>query len=103
MNEQDGDEDAQAISLYAGAIKDKIYSNWDVPLGLAIRKKIVVSFMLFRVGTIDSPRMVQSSGNKKLDNLAMKAIFDSEPFPPFPKELRKPNIILTINFKLEIQ
>ena len=103
LNEQDGDEDAQAISLYAGAIKDKIYSNWDVPLGLAIRKKIVVSFMLFRVGTIDSPRMVQSSGNKKLDNLAMKAIFDSEPFPPFPKELRKPNIILTINFKLEIQ
>jgi TonB family protein len=102
-NEQSGDEYAQALSRYAGFIQDKIYSHWEVPLGVAIRKKIVVSFMLFRMGTIDKPRLVQSSGEEKLDALAIKAIFDSEPFPPFPKEMREPNIVITINFKLEVQ
>ncbi len=102
-NEESNDEYAQALSRYAGFIQDKIYSHWEVPLGVAIRKKIVVSFMLFRMGTIDKPRLVQSSGDKKLDALAIKAIFDSEPFPPFPKEMREPNIVITINFKLEVQ
>jgi TonB family protein len=100
---QNDDEYAQALSRYAGFIQDKIYSNWEVPLGVAIRKKIVVSFMLFKMGTIDKPRLVQSSGEEKLDALAIKAIFDSEPFPPFPKEMKEPNIVITINFKLEVQ
>ncbi len=102
-NERSDDQYAQALSRYAGFIQDKIYSHWEVPLGVAIRKKIVVSFMLFRMGTIDKPRLVQSSGDEKLDALAIKAIFDSEPFPPFPKEMREPNIVITINFKLEVQ
>lgn len=102
-NEQNDDEYAQALSRYAGIIQDKIYSHWEVPLGVAIRKKIVVSFMLFRMGNIDKPRLVQDSGDEKLDALAIKAIFDSEPFPPFPNEMREPNIVITINFKLEVQ
>jgi TonB family protein len=103
INGQSGDEYAQALSSYAGFIQDKIYSHWEVPLGVAIRKKIVVSFTLFRMGTIDKPRLVQSSGEEKLDALALKAIFDSEPFSPFPKEMRELNIVITINFKLEVQ
>ncbi len=102
-DEQNDDEYAQALNRYASFIQDKIYSHWEVPLGVAIRKKIVVSFMLFRMGTIDKPRLVQSSGEEKLDALAIKAIFDSEPFPPFPKEMKEPNIVITINFKLEVQ
>jgi len=103
VNEESDDKYAQALSRYAGFIQDKIYSHWEVPLGVAIRKKIVVSFMLFQMGSIDTPRLVQSSGDEKLDALAIKAIFDSEPFPPFPKEMKEPNTVITINFKLEVQ
>ncbi|GEM_PF-6570451 len=102
-NEQTDDEFAQALNSYASIIKDKIYSHWEVPLGVPIRKKIVVSIMIFRMGTIEKPRLVQSSGEEKLDALAIKAIFDSEPFPPFPKEIKDPNIVININFKLEVQ
>ena len=59
--------------------------------------------MIFRMGNIGEPRLVQSSGEDELDALAIKSIFDSEPFPPFPQEIKDPNIVITINFKLEVQ
>ena len=36
---------------------------------------------------------------ENLDDLALRAVVDSAPFPKFPKELNKSNLHININFK----
>ena len=96
-------ENEDILSQYRSLIGGKIYSNWEIPLGRVIRKKIIVSFSIFPLGTISKPLLVKGSGDEKLDALAIKAIFESGPFPPFPKELKESIMEFTINFKLEVQ
>ena len=92
------DRQADALSLYVEAIKERIYSNWKNPLG-AESKEVQVSFFLFSQGSIGKPFVEKSSGNEKLDSLAVRAILDSDPFPKFPPDLKEPSLHMTIRFK----
>lgn len=92
------DKQADALSLYVGAIKERVYSNWKNPLG-AESKEVYVSFFLYSQGNIGKPFVEKSSGNEKLDSLAVRAILDSDPFPAFPPELKEPSLHMTIRFK----
>lgn len=86
------------LSLYAGAIEEKIYSNWKSPLG-SKSNEVHVSFFLFPKGNIGKPFVEKSSGNEQLDALAIRAILDSEPFPSFPPDLKEPSLHFTIHFR----
>lgn len=86
------------LSLYAGAIEEKIYSNWKSPLG-SKSNEVHVSFFLFPKGNIGKPFVEKSSGNEQLDALAIRAILDSEPFPGFPPDLKEPSLHFTIHFR----
>ncbi len=89
---------ADPLSLYAGAIEEKIYSNWKSPLG-SKSNEVHVSFFLFPKGNIGKPFVEKSSGNEQLDALAIRAILDSEPFPSFPPDLKEPSLHFTIHFR----
>lgn len=89
---------SDTLSLYAGAIEEKIYSNWKSPLG-AKSNEVYVSFFLFPKGNIGKSFVEKSSGNEQLDALAIRAILDSEPFPAFPPDLKEPSLHFTIHFK----
>ena len=84
---------------YARMVQEKIYRNWRDPLAESHSREAVVSFHIFPQGTIDRPFIKQSSGVKGLDALAVDAVLDSAPFPPFPKELKMSNLFLSIYFK----
>lgn len=89
---------SDSLSLYAGAIEEKIYSNWKSPLG-AKSNEVYVSFFLFPKGNVGKPFIEKSSGSEPLDALAVRAILDSEPFPSFPPELKESSLHFTIHFK----
>ena len=98
-SDREGALAADIKSLYAGLVQEKIYKNWRDPLAERHSKEAIISFHIFPKGNIDKPFIKQSSGVKVLDTLAVAAVHDSVPFPPFPKDLKMPNLFLSIYFK----
>ena len=98
-SEREGALAADIKSLYAGLVQEKIYKNWRDPLAERHSKEAIISFHIFPKGNIDKPFIKQSSGVEVLDTLAVAAVHDSVPFPPFPKDLKMPNLFLSIYFK----
>ena len=94
-----GEPSANPLALYKGLIIKKVYGNWHDPLGQDVDNKVVVSFYIYPKGNIDRPNLKKSSKVELLDNLALRAILKSEPFPPFPKEIKSSNLNISITFK----
>lgn len=97
-----GSPEADRLSEYVATIQEIVYSNWKSPVG-AEHNQVRASFVVFPAGKIDRPSLVQSSGNDVLDNLALRAISASEPFPPFPRELKEPNLHIVVHFRYVYQ
>jgi TonB family protein len=57
------------------------------------------AFTIFKGGNIDKPIIRKSAGDENLNSLALRAIYDSAPFPPLPKEWKQPYLTVGINFK----
>jgi TonB family protein len=94
-----GEPGADALALYKGMIIKKVMENWNAPLGQDHDKRVVISFNIFPQGNIDRPDLQQSSKVELLDNLALRAIRASEPFPKFPESLKSSNLNINIHFK----
>ncbi len=93
-----GSPPSDALSLYVGKIYKRVYSKWKTPLG-SKAKNVVVAFTIFPRGNIDKPVIREGAGDENLDSIAIRAIFDSAPFPPLPEELHRPNLPVSIVFK----
>ena len=91
-------EASNVLSLYVGEIYKRVYSHWKTPLGSKF-KDVVVSFVIFSKGNIDNPAVRESTGDKNLDSIAVRAILDSVPFPTLPEELHRPNLPVNIVFR----
>ena len=96
---KDGPPASDPLSLYIGAVRNKVYKNWKEPLAERFNKLAVVTFTLFPKGNIDKPYLRKSAGIEQLDTLAIRAVLDSEPFPEFPKDLKLSNLTISIEFK----
>ncbi|QPJ63954.1 MAG: TonB family protein [Candidatus Nitrohelix vancouverensis] len=90
-----GGQNLQA--MYVALIQRKVDEKWKTPLG-SENRSVQVSFYIYVKGNIDKPRLIKSSGNRHLDSLAVQAILDAEPLPPFPEGLDMANMHLTLNF-----
>jgi TonB family protein len=99
FSDREGTPAADLQSLYAGMVQERVYRNWRDPLAERHSKEAVISFHIFPKGNIDKPFIKQSSGVEALDNLALRAVLDSLPFPSFPKKLKMSNLFLSIYFK----
>ncbi|MCA9483722.1 MAG: TonB C-terminal domain-containing protein [Nitrospina sp.] len=97
-----GTPDASVLAQYVAEIERLVMSNWKSPIG-SEHKQVRASFVIYPAGKIELPKLVQSSGNEMLDNLALRAISASEPFPPFPRELKEPNLQVTVHFSYVYQ
>jgi len=94
-----GEPGADALALYKGMIIKKVMKNWNAPLGQDHDKRVVISFNIFPQGNIDRPDLQRSSQVELLDNLALRAIRASAPFPKFPESLKSTNLNISIHFK----
>jgi TonB family protein len=68
---------------YLIAVQSKLEKNWN-PSTENHQLKVLVSFTIDKSGMISEPRIVKSSGNSSLDNLALRAVKLSAPFPKLP-------------------
>jgi outer membrane biosynthesis protein TonB len=94
-----GEPSADVLAQYVGLIKEKVYRNWKNPLGQDHNKLVVFSINIYRKGNIDRPELQKSSRVELLDNLALRAILESEPFPPFPEEIKSSYLGISLQFK----
>jgi protein TonB len=92
-----GDPGADVLSKYVGDVYAKVYANWKDPLGGG-DGMVRVSFSVFPRGNIAMPKILKGSGDRKLDNLAVRAIKNAVPLPPFPREIKEPNLPLIFEF-----
>ncbi|MBM4135757.1 MAG: energy transducer TonB [Nitrospira sp.] len=74
---------------YNKRLKEKIESIWMYPIDAAengIYGDLIVRFTIKKNGSLGSVELVRTSGYKSLDDAALKALNNAEPFWPLPDE-----------------
>ncbi len=82
-----GGDFAGRFPSYVDAVRNRISSNWlqstvDPTVRWAPRADF--SFTVLRDGSVTNVQMLQSSGNRSVDNSALRAIQSSSPMSPLP-------------------
>ncbi len=76
------------LSGYMGLLKQRVERAWEYPYGAAkegIFGDLLIRFVIRRDGTLGDVHIRRTSGHVVLDNAAMKALKDAEPFWPLPE------------------
>jgi TonB family protein len=72
---------------YVDAVRNRISSNWlqsTVDPSVRWAPRASFTFQILRDGTVTNVQMTQSSGNRTVDNSALRAIQSSSPMSPLP-------------------
>jgi TonB family protein len=94
-----GGDFAGRFPSYVDAVRNRISSNWlqstvDPTVRWAPRANF--SFQVLRDGTVTNVQMLQSSGNRSVDNSALRAILSSSPMSALPSGY--PGSSVTVEF-----
>ena len=88
---------------YLAQVRDRVASKWntgDVHSRGAI-PRATVTFTILRDGTVQNPRLTQTSGNYALDISARRAVLDANPLPPLPGAFEKDSAVIEFWFQLK--
>ncbi len=80
-------ETKQSFSEFLRKVRDRIKEVQRFPpnvRSLDDGSSTTIRFTLLRDGTIRDPKVSNSSGSRLLDNAALAAVQNAEPYPPFP-------------------
>jgi colicin import membrane protein len=78
------------VNAYAGHIREKLNSNWNLPVFLQTKGyRAVVRMYIDARGNIVRYSFTQFSGNDAFDNQVKAALQNSTPFAPPPEEMAK--------------
>jgi periplasmic protein TonB len=72
---------------YVDGVRNRISSNWlqsTVDPSVRWAPRAQFTFQVLRDGTVANVQMTQSSGNRSVDNSALRAILSSSPMSPLP-------------------
>ena len=86
------DTSGVALSGYMKRLKHKIENAWVYPYSATkdgIYGDLKMSFVIRRDGTLGEVRVLRTSGHAVLDEAAMKALRNAEPFWPLPELFKK--------------
>jgi len=94
---------ALAPGEYTELIRSRLYSRWSPPDVFRDGRSVtvVLAFDLLPDGHVRSVKVVQSSGSAFYDQAAIRAIFLADPFPPFPEDLKDPDLEIRMTFSLD--
>jgi periplasmic protein TonB len=82
-----GGDFAGKFPAYVDAVRNRISSNWlqsTVDPSVRWAPRAQFTFQVLRDGTVANIQMTQSSGNKSVDNSALRAILSSSPMSGLP-------------------
>lgn len=86
---------------YMQRLKDKIEGIWKYPPEAAekgIYGDLYIRFTIKKNGKLGNIELLRTSGYRSLDEAAMKALKDAEPFWPLPDEWKKEDLVITGHF-----
>ena len=95
-----GGQSSSRLSEYTGFIKSRIKSNWTLPQTLRPKDNVetIIEVRILRNGAVERINFEKRSGNRYVDDSAMKAVQKSMPFPPFPDGMMDNYIERSIRF-----
>ena len=82
-------------------LKEKIESIWQYPkeaARLGLSGDLYIKFTIKRDGKLGEIDLLRTSGHKDLDEAAMKALKDAEPFWPLPADWEKDDLEINGHF-----
>ena len=89
---------------YVDAVRNRISSNWlqsTVDPSVRWAPRAQFSFQILRDGTVINIQMTQSSGNRSVDNSALRAILSSSPMSALPSNYSGSSV--TVDFWFEFR
>lgn len=86
---------------YMKKLQKDIKKNWNPPKGNS-SKRVVVLFKIEKSGKLLETKIKKSSGDTDIDNAAIKAIYDTAPFEPLPKEFTGESIDIEFTFDYNV-
>jgi len=102
-----GGEFASRYGWYVESVKRAISQNWiqttiDPAVRAARQAHSVVSFRIYRNGTINNIRLETSSGNRSMDDSATRALLSIDKFPALPADYSGSYVDVTFDFDLSM-
>lgn len=87
---------------YLDLIQRKVGMHWSPPPVevTAEIKETVVGFVLFASGKIDEIKIEKSSEDAFFDQAALRAVYQANPLPPLPQEIRDQSLKVHFSFSL---
>ncbi|HLJ51637.1 MAG TPA: TonB family protein [Bryobacteraceae bacterium] len=87
---------------YALLLMQRIAEHWNTGGLAGVRAPVaVITVRIFRNGSIQNPRITQSSGNGAVDNSALRAVIEAAPLPPLPPDYRGGYLDVDFQFTLQ--
>jgi protein TonB len=94
--------DATLYRAYLGSIRTHIEKFKVKPKSRA-KGTVVVRFTLDREGKVVDRTVATSSGSRQLDAAALEAIDEASPFPKFPEDISREQIVLSLPFRFVLR
>ncbi len=88
------------FNYYLDIIRIKINRNWHPQKGTG-QAQVVIFFKILRNGKVKDISVEKTSGISFLDRSALRAIVQSEPFPPLPVGFNENYLGVHLTFKIE--
>lgn len=85
-------------AYYAREALDRLARNFNVPPDRERDVEAVMAFRISRNGTISRIRVVRSSGDSSLDEMARRALETTRSFAPFPDDFDRPHADVEVTF-----
>ena len=88
------------LNEYIGFINSRIQGNWTLPQALRPKDNVetIIEVKILGNGAVERLNFEKRSGNRYVDDSAMKAVQKSMPFPPFPEGMMDNYIEIGIRF-----
>ncbi|MGH9741485.1 MAG: energy transducer TonB [Candidatus Acidiferrum sp.] len=107
VNGQGGGDFASRYAWYIESVRRRIGQNWlqstiDPAVRAARRAHCVMTFRIYRDGTVKDIQMSQTSGNFSMDNSAQRALLSSNPMPALPSDYAGSSVDVTFDFDLSL-
>ncbi len=88
---------------YRASLVSILRSHWRRPVaprGLPESIRCRVRFTIIKSGIIQNPAILSPSGNRALDQSALRAVYDSSPLPPLPFQYGHGSVSAEVVFEL---
>lgn len=96
---------SDALKSFAETVRRKIESNKKYPLSaqrMGLEGRIGIKMTILKDGQLSQVEIISSSGFDILDSAALQSVRDAAPFPPFPEEIRRDEIEMSVYLVFKI-